>query len=146
MRICRSETLRQGLTRRNGRAETSYQAALRGGDLWPCADARMLLKIILGRLRASPAVRFRQSVPVRVMLGRNWDGAESRADRGVRPLRPSVPAQCAHLRAPAREWHSRTPAHTRAWRDVWTYFHFFLGIREIELVLSPSKHSKGWDV
>jgi hypothetical protein len=146
MRICRSETLRQGLTRRNGRAATSYQAVLRDGDLSLCADIRMLLKIILGRLRAAPSVRFRQSVPLTAMLGRNWDGAESRAAGGLRASRPSVPAQCAHLRAPAREWHSRTPAHTRAWRDVWTYVHFFLGIREIDVVLPPSQHGEGWDV
>lgn len=145
MPICRSETLRQGLTRRNGRAETSYQAALRGGDLSLCADIRMLLKIILGRLRAAPAVRFRQSVPVTEMLGRNWDGAGSRAAGGLRPARPSVPAQCAHLRAPAREWYSRTPARTHVRWDVWTDECFYLWISALWFVLGSSQHSEGWD-
>lgn len=113
MKICRSETLRQGPTRRNGRAETSYQAALRGGDLSLCADIRMLLKIILGRLRAAPAVRFRQSVPVTDILGRSRDGRETRGRRGFAPCSSRRPtAQRAPACAPARV--ALAPAHTHA--------------------------------
>jgi hypothetical protein len=108
---CQSEPLRQGLTRRNGRAETSYQAGNKPGDLLLCVDSRKWLFNILGRLKAAPAVGFRQTVPVSKTLGRNWDGAESRAVAGfcLQPSqRPSQPRAHMCIRA------SGTRAHPRA--------------------------------
>lgn len=98
----RSETRRQGPTGYTVPAETSDQADLGVGDSCVRGDFRMWLKLLLGRLKAAPDGRFRESVPAVFALGRTWDGAESRASRGDwqnASRRPSAPRGSAWARA-----------------------------------------------
>lgn len=99
----RFEPRRQGPTGYRAPAETSDQAGSDAGDSRIRGDLRMWLKLLLGRLKAAPDGRFRESVPAKKTLGRTWDGAESRASRGDRRIasqRPATPRGSAW--APAR--------------------------------------------